>query len=207
VPLPNPTVTYLAFPAAAANPLRMLDRQSQLHAAAFLNTAVRQLERRRVKPEPCLDTDSCLPLRPGSDICVLCAVDYGVDRHSPGFTDAIQRQYRMVGTVAKQALIDFMEANPHLAAADAAIALSSRLHNADLKPLTAEEAAERADKLLCLRAIERTALGGRLLATVDDGMRARLEKRGWAAGGYITPQGQFAREDYARQVRAARANR
>lgn len=199
------TPRYLNFPEAAANPLRRaLDKQSRLHGSAFLSSAARQLSRRRVKPEPCLDTDSCLPLTPGSDICILCAVDYGVDRHSPGFSPDIQLQYRAVGTVVKQALIDFMEANPGLTGLDAVENLASRLHNDDLTPMTAAEAEERTDRLVCLRAIERTALGGRLLATVSDDMRARLERRGWALGGYITEQGKFAREEYARRVRAHR---
>lgn len=203
--MPDTTPRYLNFPEAAANPLRRgLDKQSQLHGSAFLSTAARQLSRRPLKPQLCLDTDSCLPLTPGSDICLLCAVDYGVDRHSPGFDESIQLQYRAVGTVVKQALIDFLEANPGLTALDAVENLAARLHNGDLTPMTAEEAAERTDRLLCLRAIERTALGGRLLAAVGDDMRARLEARGWAVGGYITEQGKFAREQYARQVRAHR---
>ena len=205
---------HLNFPALVADTLtRLPDRQAHNHAAVFLAYAARLLSRHpyRDMSEACLMTDGCLPLLPGAPLCALCAVDRAVDRHANGFPDSTIREFRAVGTVCKQAIADMLEANPELPREEApervALDLSSRLTTGDLTPLTAAEAADRADRLVCLRAIARTGLGGRVVGNPSDRVMASLVRRGWVAGGYITSAGQFAREQAHRDEMTFRRSR
>jgi hypothetical protein len=211
---------YLTFPPAAADLLTALYPANRLHLSAFLATAARHLGNHPYAPlDGCLTGHNCPPRvsapprrsgdAPATPLCALCALDVAIGRYANGMGESIQQEYWRIGTVGKQALIDMLEANPDAAPDKAteriAIDLSSRLHNGDLTPITAAEAAERADRFVCLRAITRTALGGRILASVTQSTVARLEARGWALGGYVTPQGRFAVEEQHRaNLRAAK---
>lgn len=201
----------LTFPLAAAQGLSRLDRQSQFHAAAFLRTAVRYLGDHAYQPlDDCVTGSNCPPRHappprggggPASKLCALCALDEAVQRYCDGVSDAVDREYRAVGTVAKQAYIDTLEANadwPHPQDAPEQICqmLWSRLQHGDLTAQASDATPDDQDRLACLRAIELPGLGGRLVRPVPPSVMASLQRRGWAADGYVTEAGRAAVQEH-----------
>jgi hypothetical protein len=117
---------HLQYPPAVTDPLRQRTRQEQMWMSAWLTSASRLLMQHPDKGVLCMETDGCLPLKPGSPLCPLCAVDASVNRHCVGFTESTIREFFAVGTVCKQALINLMEANPHACTETYAAALFTR---------------------------------------------------------------------------------
>lgn len=219
--MPAPLNLFLTFPPLAAEPLAALDRQSQLHASAFLASAARFLSARPTAPlGRCVERPHCLrpaaapPRRhgtgngtpPATPLCLLCAVDVAVDRHGYGFPASIQAQFRRVGTVAKQAVIDVLEANPSAPTDYACVHVSTRLHQARLTPQSAAEAAEESDLLHCHRWLPRANYRG-AIPDLPEAVAKSLTARGWMVAGLVTPQGKFASEQYKRDQRRARSLR
>lgn len=130
----------LTVPPEALTPLASLYRNNQLHAAAFLAHAARSLRTYPFAPlSGCATANNCLPSTARTSaprdapLCVLCALDRAVERFGSGMDPAVQDEYRKVGTVAKQAVIDILEANPEAEERDMVericLALYARLHS------------------------------------------------------------------------------
>jgi hypothetical protein len=184
------------------DPLRALPGNARTHMSGLLDRASRILGNR-----PYRDTAACAgtPLGTcnGPERCVLCAIDTALLYRAHGADDAVWDLLRAtVGTV-KQAALDLIAANPGVPDREAperiCVDLSSRLHNGDLTPRTADEAAERALHFRCIRALQTASVFGQIRAT-DPDILTSLQNRGWEAGGYVTPAGRFAREDWERAV-------
>ncbi len=202
----------LNFPALAANAFSALPRPERLRASIFLERAARNLSFHTPAPlDGCLTASNCLPVR-GRDsrLCLLCAVDAAVGRYSNGVDHEIWIAYCQIGTVAKQAAVDTLEANPDVDPArdaeDVCLILSSRLHNDQITAETVAEQSAAALESLCYRSLERPGFGGRVIQT-EERVEAELVRRGWAVGGYITPAGRHAAELRAIALRHAKQAR
>lgn len=208
---------HLTFPPAAAEPLAGLRRVSQLHACAFLAKASDLLTKHPYAPlDDCTAANHCQPPvsspprrettgRHATALCLLCAVDAAVERYSRHVTPAISDEFHAIGTVAKQAALDVIEANPGTETMPAEVTgmVSTRLHTEDLSPRTAAEQAEDAELALCFRWLDHTNYRG-AIPSLPPGVEAVLVRRGWMLGGTVTGQGKFAHEQHKRDVRKAR---
>ncbi len=202
---------FLNLPATATTRLsEYLDRQSQLHAAAIAGTAAGYMQDRPYADlNNCVEENRCGPRRGASPLCLLCAVDQGIDRHARTQSEQFTRELFAVGTIIKQAAIDIVEANPDTpsekADREALVMLSTRLHTGDLRPMTAAEQEDIVMRFRCLRAIDGAGHRGRL-RTADETVIADLVRRGWALAGIVTPQGRFAADEARRAAARARSS-
>jgi hypothetical protein len=162
----------LTFPPDAAAAFDGLERRPRLLLASVYASTIRSQERPRVHPAT-----------PDADI-VAAALRW-MPNDTATRDDMVARCRRGYAAMAA--------ANPDATPVDVLTALSTRLHNGDLVPRTAEQQA--ADLLLfrCHRALNNATFTRRITAA-DAEVMAELERRGWAVAGTMTPQGEAARD-------------
>lgn len=112
--VPPPVGYQITIPDSASFPLTDLDQVRLLHVAAFLTTAAKILRMRPPAPmDGCLNRGTCtVAADPKTPVCLLCALDDAVVRHIPdGANTATAATIVHTGTIAKQLVIDTIEAN------------------------------------------------------------------------------------------------